>query len=94
MTTADAPKRVVLYAFATGQPQAAAEFRWRQGTDVALTVIDHVEGSVAQRLYDEGVPYDAEQRLVTRDEPEAFMRALVQPSQSSYSEFVDESDRT
>jgi hypothetical protein len=93
MTTAQVPARVVLYAFATGEPQPAAELRWRPGAGVTLTVIEPVEGSIAQRLYDHGVHSYAEDRVVTRDEPAAFMRALVQPSQSGYSEFVDESER-
>jgi hypothetical protein len=96
MTTTEAPTptRVVLYSYASGRPQAVAEFRRSPQSGVSLNLIDPVQGSLAQEYYERGVPYDAERRLVTRDEPATFMQALVQPQQSTYSRFVDESAAT
>jgi hypothetical protein len=94
MTTTEAPTRVVLYSYASGRPHAAAEFRWSPDAGVSLTMIDPVQGSLAEEYYERGVPYDAERRLVTRSEPATFMRALVQPQRSTYSRFVDESEST
>jgi hypothetical protein len=93
MPTTSPPTRIVLYALATGRPEPVAVLRWRPGSDITLDVIDPVEGSVAQQYFDRGIVLAAERRLVQRSEPEAFMRALVQPHQSTYSRFVDESDR-
>jgi hypothetical protein len=87
----DAPTRVVLYSFASGAPRAAAEFRWTPGAAVSLTVLDPEWGSLAERYYQQGVPYDIERRVVPPSESETFMRALVQPKSSTYSRFVDES---
>jgi hypothetical protein len=86
------PTRVVQYSYATGRPQAAAEFRWSPESGVSLTVIDPVEGEIAQRYYEKGLPFEAERRLVAPSEGPVFMRALVQPSRSSFTRFVDESD--
>jgi hypothetical protein len=87
----DTPTRVVLYTLASGLPRPAAEFRWSPGEGVSLTVVDPDWGRLAERYYANGVPYDAERRVVPRSEPEAFMRALVQPRNATYSRFVDES---
>lgn len=85
------PTRVVLYSYATGTAEAVAELRWSPGSGVSLTVVDPEQGGLAQQYYDEGVPFDAEQRLVHREEAATFMRALVQPTTATYSQFVDES---
>jgi hypothetical protein len=91
--TTDTPTRVVLYSYASGRPQAIAEFRWSPGSGVELTLIDPVEGEIARRYHDDGIPFEAERRLVQASEGPAFMAALVQPSRSSYTRFVDESER-
>jgi hypothetical protein len=93
MEEARTPTRVVQYAYVTGRPQAAAEFRWSPETGVTLTVIDPVEGEIARGYYERGVPFEAERRLVSASEGPAFMRALIQPSRSSFTRFVDESQR-
>lgn len=85
------PTRVVLYSFATGRGRPAAEFRWSPQNGVTLTVIDPVEGELARHYYDKGIGYNAEQRNVSRSEGATFMRALVQPSISSYTRFYDQS---
>jgi hypothetical protein len=87
----EVPTRVVLYSYAARTPEAVAEFLWSPGSEVSLTVLDPEQGRVAQQYYDEGVPFDAEQRLVHREEAATFMRALVQPRRTTYSQFVDES---
>lgn len=91
--TTETPTRVVLYSFASGEPRAAAEFRWNPGSGVVLTVIDPVEGEIARRVHENGVPFEAEGRRVPASEGPLFMQALVQPSSSSYTRFVDESER-
>jgi hypothetical protein len=88
----EAPTRVVQYSYATGRPEAAAEFRWSPESGVRLTVIDPVEGEIAQRYFENGLPFEAERRLVAPSEGPVFMRALVQPSRSSFTRFVDESE--
>lgn len=92
--TTETPTRVVLYSYASGRPKPAAEFRLSSDSGVSLTVIDPAQGTLAEEYYERGVPYDAERRLVTRSEPATFMRALVQPQQSTYSRFVDESSES
>ena len=87
------PTRVVLYSIAKGTPQAAAEFRWSPDSGVTLTIMDPVEGVIAQRCYEEGVPFEAERRRVLPREGATFMRALMQPSRSSYTQFRDESEQ-
>jgi hypothetical protein len=91
--TAGIPTRVVLYSYASGQPQAAAEFRWSAESGVVLTVIEPVEGEIARRYHENGIPFEAERRLVPASEGPVFMQALVQPSRTSYTRFVDESRR-
>ena len=88
----DPPSRVVLYALDDGTPRAVAEFRWSIGSGVSLDVLDPVHGAPAQRHFDEGVPFDAERRLVSSSEGEAFMRALVQPSRSTYTWYEEKTD--
>lgn len=91
--TTETPTRVVQYAYASGSPQAAAEFRWCPESGVTLTVIDPVEGETARRYYVKGIFFEAERRVVAPSEGAVFMRALVQPSRSSYTRFVDKSER-
>jgi hypothetical protein len=91
--TTETPTRVVLYSYASGSPQAAAEFRWSPESGVSLTVIDPVEGEIARRCYDEGILSQAERRMVPPSEGPVFMQTLVQPSRSSYTRFIDESAR-
>lgn len=88
------PTRVVLYSYAkAARPEAAAEFRWSPESGVTLHVIDPVEGEIARRYFEQGLFFEAENRIVPASEATAFMQALVQPSRSSYSQFVDESPR-
>jgi hypothetical protein len=91
--TGRTPTRVVLYSYAKGTPQAAAEFRWSPDSGVTLTIIEPDEGMIAQRCYERGVAFDAERRLVLPSEGATFMRALVQPSISSYTRFLDMSEQ-
>jgi hypothetical protein len=86
------PTRVVLYAHITGEPRAAAEFRWSEGSEVSLTVLDPEWGALAEEFYANGVPVRTEQRLVTRSDAPAFMRALLEPLNATYYGFVDESE--
>ena len=86
------PTRVVLYSYASGAPLRAAEFRWSAADGVTLDVDDPEWGSVAERYLADGVFFNTEDRRVQASEGEAFMRALVQPSQSTYVRFVDESE--
>lgn len=89
---AEASRRVVLYSYLTGEPEAVAEFRWVQDEGVTLTVLDPGAEHLARQYYDRGAPLDAEKRSVPRSEGLEFMRALVQPSRATYFRFVDESD--
>jgi len=88
------PTRVGCYAFLPGSADyvRAAEFTWSPESGVALTVFHDAASGLARRYYDRGAPYDAEDRTVSRTEGATFMLALVQPSLSSYYQFVDESD--
>lgn len=91
--TGRTPTRVILYSYAKGTPMAAAEFRWSPGSGVTLTIMEPDEGVIAQRYYEQGVPFEAERRLVLPSEGATFMRALVQPSRSSYTRFLDKSEQ-
>jgi hypothetical protein len=71
----------------------AAEFTWSPESGVSLTVFYDEASGLAREYFDEGIPYRAEMRVVSRTESATFMRALVQPSISSYHRFVDEGDR-
>lgn len=78
-----------------GDPIRAAEFRYSQHEGVSLAVLNvEFGGGIAQEYYDRGVPDDRERRVVTRDEPESFMRALLQRQHSTYYRWVDESDNS
>ena len=86
------PTRVVLYTLLSGDWLPGAEFHCSPEDGVTLVVHDPKRGgSIAQKYYDRGIGNDAERRLVTRDEPEMFMRTLLQPSQSTFYRWVDES---
>jgi hypothetical protein len=85
------PTKVVLYSYASGSGQPAAEFRWSPADGVTLRVLDPDWGSLAERYLADGIYLRAEERTVLPAEGEAFMRALVQPSRSTYSQLVDES---
>ena len=56
-------------------------------------MIEPVEGEIARRYHENGIPFEAERRLVPANEGPVFMQALVQPSRTSYTRFVDESRR-
>jgi hypothetical protein len=86
------PTRVVLYSYASGLPRRAAEFRWSEADGVTLDIADPEWGSIAERYLAEGVYFNAEERRVHASEGEAFMLALVQPSQSTYVGFIDQSE--
>lgn len=91
--TGRTPTRVVLVSIASGRPLEVAEFRWSPDSGVTLTIMDPVQGEHAQRYYEQGLPFDAERRLVFPSEGATFMRALVQPSSSSYERFLDKSEQ-
>jgi hypothetical protein len=88
--THEAPTRVVLYSIAPGQRAAVAEFT-RDEDGVSLRVLDPKWGGLAQDDYDDGISSDAQDRVVPSSEPEAFMRALVEPRQAGYWHYVDRS---
>lgn len=87
------PTRVVLYSLLVEHEwRPVAEFTFTAPADIQLTVHDHEHGgSIAEKYFDRGVPNDRQQRLVTRGEPEVFMRTLLQPQQSTYYRWADES---
>lgn len=92
--TSKVPTQVVLYRFVReGDPVRTAEFAYSPEGGISL-VVHNVElgGGIAQEYYDRGVPDDRERRVVTRDEPEVFMRTLLQPRNSTFYRWVDESD--
>ena len=89
--TARVPTKVVLYDYASGSQRPAAEFHWSEEDGVTLQIIEPDWGKLAQRYFTEGVYLSAEQRVVLPSDGEAFMRALVQPTRSTYSALVDES---
>ena len=86
------PTRVTVYVTTPEARITAARFRWSSDAGVTVEVLDPEWGEIAQRWYDNGMPFDRERRRVTRDEPETFMRALVQPSRSTLYHFADESE--
>jgi hypothetical protein len=92
LVSSSSPTRVVLYTLLSGDWQPGAEFHYAPEDGVTLVVHDPKRGgTIAQKYYDRGVPNDEERRLVTRDEPEVFMRTLLQPSRTTYYRWVDES---
>jgi hypothetical protein len=80
------PCLVVLYVVRTGR--LGAEFSWGPRSGVSLRVFDDKWGDLARQDYDEGVSSYAEDRMIPREEGEAFMRALLEPSQSSIARYV------
>ena len=95
MTEPRTPTRVGYYTFLpgdSGDPVRAAEFTWHPESGVSLTIFHDNAGGLARERFDVGIPYRQQQRIVSRAEAATFMLALVQPSQSSYHRFVDESD--
>jgi hypothetical protein len=80
-----------LYSYASGSAARAAEFRWSAADGVTLTVFDPEWGAIAERYMAEGIASHAMRRPVLPLDGENFMRTLVQPSQSTYVRFVDES---
>ncbi|QIS08990.1 hypothetical protein [Nocardia arthritidis] len=92
MNIPSTPTRVSLYCSAKDLvPHKVAEFDWDPATGVSLTVLDTEWARLAEEYYVNGIRSLAEQQLVRPDEPEVFMRALVQPSRLTYYQFVDES---
>ena len=91
-----APTRVVLYTLLDGQEwRPAAEFFFSPPAEVQLTVHDHEHGgSIAAKYFDRGVYNERQHRLITtRQEPDMFMRTLLQPQQSTEYRWADESDQ-
>jgi hypothetical protein len=88
------PTRVAYYTFLpySADMVRAAEFTWSPESRVSLIVFHKNASDLARQYYKRGVPSEVEDRLVSRKEGAAFMLALVEPSQSSYNRFVDESD--
>lgn len=89
--TSAGPTRVVLYSRLSGVAKPVAEFRWDPSTGVRLDLLDADEGSLARQYYAKGVPFDAEQRVVSPRDGETFMRVLLEPRNMTYFLFVDES---
>lgn len=85
------PTRVVLYSHLSGVAKPVAEFRWDPATGVSLDLLVPDEGGLAQRYYERGVPFDAEQRVVSPQDGENFMRVLLEPRNMTYFHFADES---
>ncbi|MFD0365955.1 hypothetical protein ACFQZZ_31335 [Nocardia sp. GCM10030253] len=92
MSESSTPTRVVLYTYAKDlRPEKVAEFTWSTDAGVALRIIDDEWGSLAREYYRDGVLSKSERRVVLPAEGPSFMRALVQPSRSTYYRFADES---
>ncbi|HET9143309.1 hypothetical protein [Actinophytocola sp.] len=85
------PTLVAMYSWGTGEPVRVAEFRLNDQGRAELTLLDPVEGKLAQDFYAHGVDSVSEGRAVHPDDGPAFMRALLQPFRMSYYRFVDES---
>lgn len=85
------PNLVALYSWGSGDAARVAEFRLTPEGQVVLTVIDPLEGRVAQEYYDYGVDFVAEGRTVRPEDGPDFMRALLRPFQRTYYHFIDES---
>lgn len=85
------PTRVVLYCYLSGESEPVAEFRWDPAAGVTLHLSDREEGGLARELFTRGVPFDAEQRVVSPQDGETFMRVLLEPRNMTYFQFVDES---
>jgi hypothetical protein len=86
-----APTVVVLYSWRSGDPVRVAEFRRESDGPVSLTMIDPLDGRLAQEYYDHGIDLVSADRLVGPSEGADFMRALLQPFRMSYYRFADES---
>src|SRR3989442_7208357 len=69
------PTGVTVYVNTPEARVTAARFRWSPAEGVTVEVPNQEWGEIAQRWYDDGIPFDQQRRKVTRDEPEAFMRA-------------------
>ncbi|WP_086829088.1 hypothetical protein [Allokutzneria sp. NRRL B-24872] len=86
------PTLVTLYAYASGEPKRAAEFRWSETDGVTVTVVDPEWGVVGKQFYDEGVLWREQARRVRPSEGPDFMHALLSRTSMSYFGMVDESD--
>ena len=90
--TGGTPTRVLLYAYAHSEEHPVAEFRWSPESGVTMTVLDPAWARLAEEYFTGGVPLAEEERAVPAAEGEAFMRALLQPTQMTYYAFVDASE--
>jgi hypothetical protein len=88
---AENPTRVVLYSYLKGEAEAALDFRWDPADGVTIIALDPDLEWRIREYHERGTPLDAEQRSVRVSEGPEFMRALLQPSNSTYYQFVDES---
>ncbi len=79
-----------MFALKQGAPERVAEFRWSTATGVVLNVFDTGWGEIARQYFEQGVPDDAEMRLIPRSDGRAFMKALATLDRGSYCSFVVE----
>ncbi|MET8650198.1 MULTISPECIES: hypothetical protein [Nocardia] len=92
MSDPSSPSRVVLYSYAKDlRPHRVAEFTCTDDGGVTLTVVDDEWGGLAREYYRDGVLSRHDRRVVLPAEGAPFMRALLQPSRSTYYRFADES---
>lgn len=91
MSSDATPSVVTVYAWTSGGRVRAARFRWSPGEEVTLEILEPQWSGAAQEIYDKGVPLHRELRAVRRQEAELFMRALLEPRQHTFYQFIDES---
>lgn len=92
MSATAEPTKVALYSYARNlRPDRVAEFTWDSVEGVALTVFDEEWGGLARDYVHSGLISRVERRRVYPADGLVFMRALIQPSRSTYYHFVDES---
>jgi len=90
MSSLSSPETVVLYALTREGSVPAARFRWGRSAGVTLDVLDERWAHVARTTFRDGVTLPGGRRVTPAD-GKAFMRALLEPTRTTYYYFVDES---
>jgi hypothetical protein len=87
------PTRVIMYSLTVGKPgdiTRIAEFRYHPDTGVTFTEL-HPRNRPAKMIYEHGVNSLTQDHMVPATDGPAFMRALLEPSRTTYYGFLDES---
>ncbi|MFE2961080.1 hypothetical protein [Nocardia tengchongensis] len=84
------PRRIVMYANSSGDPEYAAEFRWSPEFGVAVEALDNGWGRLALEYFENGVPDHVAMHPVAVSEGAAFMTTLANITAGSYYCFVVE----